>query len=269
MYIIVNPIGGLGNRMRVISSALSYARELNKKVIILWFKTKDLNCSYNKLFKKNKNFKVISINEPNSKIPFLNKIISTISKVIINNFLKKSYYFEDNIQESIKQLISGNRSIRKNIFIKTCHQFHPVNDYSIFIPIDKIQKKIKNIVKRFNDYTIGIHIRRTDNEISKLHTSTEKIIQLLDDEIKLDPGVKFFLATDSLEEEKYLLQKYSDRIIIQENKTLSRDSQKGIEDALVDLYCLSKTKKVYGSYWSSFTDTTAKLNPKLELIIVK
>jgi hypothetical protein len=37
-------------------------------------------------------------------------------------------------------------------------------------------------------------------------------------------------------------------------KELNRNSQQGITDAVVDMFCLSKTKYIYGSYWSSFSD---------------
>ena len=47
--------------------------------------------------------------------------------------------------------------------------------------------------------------------------------------------------------------------IIVYKKEMNRDTPNGIRDAVVDLYCLSKTKYIYGSYWSSFSDIAARI----------
>ncbi len=87
-------------------------------------------------------------------------------------------------------------------------------------------------------------------------------------EISENPDTRFFLATDSGEVEMKLLEIFKDRIIIQPNKQLGRNNPGAIRDALVDMLCLSRTRKILGSYWSSFSESAALMG-NLQLIIVK
>ena len=48
--IIVQPMGGLCNRMRTIASAVKLAKKLNCKMKVLWVKDKALNAPFKSLF---------------------------------------------------------------------------------------------------------------------------------------------------------------------------------------------------------------------------
>ena len=48
--IIVQPTGGLCNRMRTIASAVQLAQKLNCKIKVLWVKDPTLNAPFNSLF---------------------------------------------------------------------------------------------------------------------------------------------------------------------------------------------------------------------------
>ena len=48
----------------------------------------------------------------------------------------------------------------------------------------------------------------------------------------------------------------------------SRTTQQGMVDALVDLVCLSRTTKIFGSYWSAFSETAAALG-ETEVIVLQ
>ena len=82
--------------------------------------------------------------------------------------------------------------------------------------------------------------------------------------LKYAPNVTFNNETSR---NKMLAQAYTMRawIISNETRDLSRDSVNGVKDALLDLMCLSKTDKIIGSYFSSFTDIAADINgiPKI------
>ena len=45
----------------------------------------------------------------------------------------------------------------------------------------------------------------------------------------------------------------AEKLIVYEEKVLDRDSKAGIQDALVDMLCLSKCQKILGSYQSTFS----------------
>src|SRR5213080_179791 len=46
----LEPIGGLGNRMRAIDSALALARRLDTPLTVFWRRTADLDCAFRDLF---------------------------------------------------------------------------------------------------------------------------------------------------------------------------------------------------------------------------
>ena len=78
-------------------------------------------------------------------------------------------------------------------------------------------------------------------------------------ELEAYPETTFFLATDDKKEEALLRQTFPGKILSNQDRTLDRNSEAGIHDALLDLYCLASTEKLIGSYWSSFTDIAADM----------
>ena len=59
--IIIQPSGGLCNRMRVINSGWKLARERKEKLQILWNCNAELNCPFESLFQPVTEFKITSI----------------------------------------------------------------------------------------------------------------------------------------------------------------------------------------------------------------
>lgn len=136
-------------------------------------------------------------------------------------------------------------------------EHYPLNE--IFMPIEAIRNKIDNCTSKFEGKNVvGFHIRGTDNEKAKAESTLDKFISRMDKEIAKDKDVKFFLATDEQKAKDLLLKRYGERIIYNKN-VLKRDSVKGMQDAAVDLYCLSKTSKIIGSYWSSYSEIAAEI----------
>ena len=59
--IIIQPSGGLCNRMRVINSGWRLARERQEKLLVLWNCNPELNCPFDALFQPVTEFKITSI----------------------------------------------------------------------------------------------------------------------------------------------------------------------------------------------------------------
>ena len=76
----------------------------------------------------------------------------------------------------------------------------------------------------------------------------------------------FYLATDDMAEEAELRKAFPGRILSNQERCLRRDSREGMQDALLDLYSLAATRKIIGSYFSSFTDIAADMR-KIPLVI--
>ena len=83
----------------------------------------------------------------------------------------------------------------------------------------------------------------------------------------VNPETMFYLATDDPTVEQEFVDKFNGHIVVQEGKKLDRNTESAIEDAYVDLLCLAATQKIYGSFYSSFSEIGAAIG-KIPLEII-
>ena len=113
---------------------------------------------------------------------------------------------------------------------------------------------------------IGVHVRRGDNLMSHKYSPLDLFIKKMDENIGVDPSTTFYVSTDSNEVYETLKQIFGDKVYTAAT-VRSRDTLKGIQSALLDFYCLSKCKKILGSYDSSFSEIAAKMG-KIPLEVI-
>lgn len=269
--IIVEPMGGLANRMRVIASGLSLNKQTGRKLLLIWNLKSELNCSFDSLFYPINDLNVTSKKaiykhvKANNQKKTHKKILSfLINKSIGIDYCIKEKDFSDAIWLSKINLL--NFVLKKqNLYIQTYQEFGENHaEFSKFIPKEEIQDLIDTQTEKFNNNTIGIHIRRSDNKLSIEKSPLNLFIDKLNYEIEKDRNANFFLATDDLSSENELVKVFGDKIISYK-KELNRNSEKGIKDAVVDLFCLSRTKFIYGSYWSSYSEIASRIG-NIELV---
>lgn len=75
----------------------------------------------------------------------------------------------------------------------------------------------------------------------------------------MDPSVYFYVASDSSKEKMILKERYGEKVLMLEEE-VQRSNTKGIENALIELYILSQTEKIYGSVYSSFSRLASELS---------
>lgn len=255
--VIIQPSGGLCNRMRVINSSLELAKRKGTKLLVLWYCADELNAPFESLFEPVEEFRVINFTSLKDlrKLWYQLTARTKVSNADIENHTTDGILDQDFFN-----------SIRLPAYIFTWEHFYPAEEYfQLFRPAPELRKRIEKATSDFTEDMISVHIRRTDQVNSIACSKTENFIELMNREIEANPKVKFFLATDDKEEEALLRETFPGRIVSNENRTLRRDSLDGMYDALLDLYCLASCKKIIGSYCSSFTDTAAALRgiPKL------
>lgn len=268
--ITVRPYGGLANRMRVIDSAFQLAKRNNACVRVIWELSDELNCPFDSLFETSKDLQVEEI--------VLSKTQRRMNEGIRRFFqlVKIRYPFGYSAclydKEILKHIETGNdlNELLKSstdIFIRTVHKFYEdVHSFKEFDPVSSLKEKIEGYAAQYSEHTIGLHIRRADNKMSIKFSPLSGFTDLMDEAILKNQDSKFFLATDSPEVEELIKSKYGNRIIVHP-KTLDRNTATGIQDSVVDLYCLSKTKRIVGSFYSSFSEVAARING-IELIQV-
>lgn len=248
--LIIQPIGGLCNRMRAINSAYLLAKERKEQLVVIWFVNHELGCPFQELFKETKELKVINIHSKWN----LMKMWYQLTSHLVNNETIRQHKGDGLLDEAYRQ------SLPKKVYIATEEHFYPCHDYHLFIPTEEIQKRINHMQEKLGEHAVGVHIRRTDNKPAMAKSSTNAFIKAMEKEVTVNPDTRFYLATDDLSEEEALRKHFGDKILSNENRDLSRDSISGIKDAMLDLFSLANTNKIIGSYFSSFTDIAADMH---------
>jgi len=271
--IILEPHGGLANRMRVIASGIWLSNILQKKIKLIWNLNADLNCPFEELFEPIENIKIV---EKKIRYRFFRSVKQeNIFKQIIRRFVKvliSSNYIiiEDAGISKIKageiDILTLSKAYR-TLYINTCEEFGNITDeFKRLVPKPDIQKRIHERCKKFNQKTIGVHIRRTDHIMAINQSPTELFIRRIKADQKNDTEVNYFLSTDDPETEQQLKFEFGHKILINE-KDFSRKSMRGIQDALIDMYCLANTKKIYGSCGSTFSALASRINEiRIEIV---
>ena len=255
-YLICIPLAGLGNKMRVIASAEQLAISQNRKLIVLWLRSSACNVKYDHLF-KTKAY-IVSL----SKIfAFLFAIMFKVLKSSWGGCIIKDIDIRSNRSPEWLEKINS----KKLLVFYTCQQFVEKIDLSTFCPTDAVQSMLCN---KIDNNTLGIHIRRGDNLVSIKESPLQLFITEMDRAIRNNSNTTFYLATDSEKEQVELEERYRGRILVYKKRSLDRNSSTAIIDAMVDLYNLSQCEKIFGSFYSSFSQIAALIGNK-ELIVLK
>ncbi|WP_188500462.1 hypothetical protein [Pontibacter amylolyticus] len=296
----LKPVGGLCNRMRAIDSAVRLAEETGKQLVVFWGRDQRLNCRYAALFKPSPNFSVMEEKQWAGKkaiFPYLpgsrpmsigKKSLYALTKFVLNinaeiwyeeiehtvapldtsiqpNKIRSMQDYEVQSLSSINPLLQVLNTIGSAFVCSAWKLTSGQNYRENFVPIDRLHSQIAELSNRFTNM-VGVHIRRSDHTASIEHSPLQKFTSAMDREIE-ENNANFFLSTDCKTTEKELLEKYPNRITTFQKSSYNRNSEQGIQEALIDLYCLSKTDKVLGSYYSSFSQVAAEISGIEEVTI--
>lgn len=258
MEIKIIPTGGLCNRLRAIATTIAIAKHYNCSLSIYWNNNRGLKANFADLFEPIHIEKVHLI----ENTQWLYHINGTKDYLLRKWFLRlgneqvvfnHSIYTQGDIYQKLKSNYKG------NLLLISCYPM--CTDYqiqNIFVPKRDLQLRIDQITSTFSKNMIGVHIRRTDNIASIKSSPIDVFIHLMQLEIEKEDTVKFYVASDEEEVKKELQDKFPGRVITLMDDT-SRDSLEGMKFAVVDLFCLSKTKKILGSVASSYSQIAAEI----------
>ena len=266
------PVGGLANRMKAVASSFILAQQNQIETNVIWFQDWALHAPFNTLFEP--------IHSPNICI----KEASLIDHIIYDRpraknlyiprlfqyFIFRSCLYEKTIQDLKKQNFNFNNWIQKgHVYMASYLDFQEISTdilRQLFIPLPTIQARIDQLCQQFSPYTLGVHIRRTDNTASIEQSPIELFITAIDKEIDLNVDVSIYLATDDESVKLELQKRYGKRLIFAKDKA-DRSSITGIQGGTVDMYALARTQKILGSFHSSFSELAAQVgNIPLEII---
>lgn len=250
------PKQGLCNRLRSVASCVQVAKRLDMQAVVHWNKVGNFYARFEDLFEP---IPVADVRVEES-CGLLNAIPKRRNLKLpkLLQLLRYDQVIYVHRQDMGTDLLSRIRDVPEVLLVSgySVGPHYPMTE--LFHPTVALQAKIDACVAAYGPHTIGLHIRGTDNTASKAHSSLEKFIARIDAEVAADASVTFFLATDEAGVQQALSARYGGRIIWREN-VLNRTSVEGIQDAVVDLFCLCRTARVIGSYASSYSVVAAEI----------
>lgn len=270
-HLLIRPYGGLCNRLRALISAQIVAERSERHLIVVWELHKGCNCRFDELFLTD--LDVFHVGK-------LGKWLEDLKIGTVNRFLfgKAVERFGAEDLEALGRMESSDASV---VSARSFSQFKPSTmpqsayhrAFSQKLNALRPKRSIQAIIERFKRETfsenmIGVHVRRTDNVKSKQVSTDEMFMARMRSLLDEDPSSRFFLSTDSPATERKLAQACGDKIVSYKKRSRARDDKIGIQDGYIDLRLLGETRRVLGSYWSSFSEMACQFN-NIPLEVVK
>jgi hypothetical protein len=241
------PCAGFANRLRAMVSALCAAEDIGWKVRIWWPIERGI-CSvpFSALF----------------QYPIFNAQLLSIEERWHNY---PELLVKDDAEWSIVAKRIQAAPTSQLIYLKSYYQFHKTDmprwlgRLQSLLPREEHMKRVNEcLAPAKGKVLIGIHIRRTDNQISILHSPSEGFWKAMDHILISYPDAYFFIASDDDRERDMMRAKYGERRILTLAKTLDRTSAQGGVDAFLDFLALSECREIWGSVHSSFCELAAQ-----------
>jgi len=247
--ITLEPVGGLCNRLRAIDSAISLCRKLNQKLTINWVKNHFIATPFSGLFEP-LNLQDVTIFESER---FAHWALDNNSFDLVIN--KEDTRDVQNKPDHFNHLAN----YRNVLMVSDARFYDNPGMYENFSVVPAVQSQIIAECVNFNKKTVGIHIRRTDSADSIRRSPLSAFIAAIEQELNQSDDANFYLASDDLGVKHDLVDRFGTCIITNYEKN-SRADLAGMRRAVVELYSLSKTSKIFGSYWSSYSEMAADLS---------
>lgn len=252
--IMIEPCAGLGNRLLALTSAYELSKKLDKELLVIW--KREIGCAIAAKDLFEMSVPVAEISEMGMKHGVIEHLRS--------NQAKKKYresadvFIEcDEIADAktaggfaaVEEMIAAHDTCYVKSYTNLCEI--TAESFSFLKPALEVLKRGEAVFARIGKNTVGVHIRRTDHVESTSHSPLTAFVERM----KAEPDdTRFYVTTDdaaTIQELETYFPK--ERLIVYEDKVLDRDSKTGIQDALVDMLCLSKCRKILGSYQSTFS----------------
>lgn len=259
MHITLVPHAGLCNRLNAIASGLAY-KEKNPEteLVILWHKRRHCNCRFSDLFQQLSS-DLTPVQELKTQLKDYPGTRINLNIPQMLRFIWYDYSFlPGSPADDFEELTKGKKRVYVHKENRFCRESISHSLGKIFKPTDELQKRIDEVTRDWNGKVVGLHIRRTDNKAAIAQSPLSHFYEVIEKEIETDRETRFYVATDDYEVKSELRQRYGDKII-SIPLCLKRSSIQGMKDAVVDLYCLGSTRRIYGSAQSTYSTFAAQL----------
>lgn len=252
------PYGGLCNRMRCMAGAYTIAQRYGVNLSVWWRNNNECKVNFEQLFEP---LALSGISVKSMKLYHVGLFKSRWINLKLPSLLRKFAFDRQIVLYSWKQrdIIDSYNFAEGQTYIYSCYSMtahHPLKE--LFVPQRHVLEKIDKFTSLFSGNTIGVHIRRTDHIKAMAACSVDDYIAEMERIVASDTDANFYLATDDARVKQKIKERFGCRIITQQIK-LSRSDYEGMVGSVVDLWVLASTKKIIGSYGSSYSELAAEL----------
>lgn len=275
---------GLGNRLRALGSCMSYAKESNRELIVVWAPDSHIEAKFSDMYKS----PLVVLEKMPVEWPFheVEKWDAVWGQFKFHNYME----------------MEGNGAIKgakildfpnKHMYYKGAYIMEPENteltnwdkdnaQLRTLEPIDDVRNMLKQLELKGlgSKDVIGLHVRNRTLEkdiknvdfIKEYGSEATKTMDMwrhksgvhnfvkeMNRIIKEKPNVKFFVATDTYEVIGELERIFGAERILSFKRSCDERDGSCVKFAIADLYALAKCKTLYGSNWSSFTEVAMRL----------
>ena len=267
IFVSINP-GGISNRLKCLISMWRFADKENGKLLLYWPKNKTCNINFSDLFENNiKEIDKKGLLEifKNKDFCLFDESLNVLEKTPKKYLLSESWRWEL-FKDEIKKGFGKENPSKDGRNIDFEFEKIPEKLRKEFLfylkklkPIEKIRKKIVKLEEEYNlKNLVGVHLRQGDflnysdgmEKIANVKRMSNEMNKIL----KENPSQKFFLCTDSSEAERKIKEIFPNKIFTFKKNCFDRLDEEFNQDGLIDLILLSKTKKMIGTYMSTFTE---------------
>lgn len=263
--------GGLGNRMRVAAAAYTMAQRTAIPFRVLWLPQWGMRCRFDDLFLP---FESGETGRPLFSLrdacglerPFFARAKAT--NLWLPRLVQRLRFRHIILSPQIYYLQRDGFDF-ETWFLKNSTLMTAYRDFcpwaaslipQLFRPLPAIEQEVARRAAAFTPCTIGLHIRRTDNQESIEASPIELFFDAVDHELSEHPDLHIYLATDDEPTKLLFRQRYSEARVQTAPNAATRESADGIREALIEMLLLARTVRVYGSAGSTFSEMAVKFS---------
>ncbi len=285
--LFVHCMHGLGNRLRALGSAMSFASSTGRELVIIWETDAHISAKFTDLFSSD----LVVLPKMKVQWPFkdvarwdpLWKSFEFINYMEMEGHGAKK---DEMIQDKPSKHMYFKSAYIMNTDLKLSSWDLDNKNLRSLQPVASVAERIAELEKMGLSSMVGVHIRdRTlDRDIKNVNFKSEygdsasrimeywrkksshkNFIKEMHRLLQENPSLKFYVATDTVKVINRLREEFDNRVTTTERDCDGRDGF-CIRYALIDILALGKTKKLLGSNWSSFTEAAERIGGKKALL---
>lgn len=269
--IVLEPYGGLGNRIRAIESGIRLACKLNRKLHIIWRinlyspesfsdiieEIKECDCRITILDDK---YYATSTEKKSKFLSVSNRLRRMFNKLYMEIEGKGKHIDYSGYPKKKYELDNFNK---KNMYIYACGGFLNGDvDYKKIVFCKNIEKRAHDVYNGLfgeSDYVVGVHIRRGDHIECIENSPLELFVDKMNEIIGEKTNVKFYVCSDEDSIIEQLMNIFADRVMVYNGFDRTRWSVKSQIDAMSEILLLSQCNMVIRSAMSTFALLAAEI----------